>query len=137
MATSTESALQPVAINDRPEGRLHVQWFSQYGLLLHLTVVIVCTGCSIATWWQLDRALGGNGLSWAYTFEWPCFGIYAIVLWWKLLHERAVEVVAAADPPPPASYDDTGALTESGHRLVLRAAQQEAARAAEQGGWHP
>ena len=31
--------------------------------------------------WQLHRALGGNGLSWAYTFEWPLFAGFAVVFW--------------------------------------------------------
>lgn len=38
--------------------------------------------------WQLRRALAGNDLSWAYTFEWPLFAGYAGYLWWKLLHEE-------------------------------------------------
>lgn len=38
-------------------------------------------------WWQLDRALSGNALSWAYVFEWPIFGGYAVFMWWKLVHE--------------------------------------------------
>ena len=30
-----------------------------------------------AFFWQLGRALGGNGLSWAYVVEWPVFCGYA------------------------------------------------------------
>jgi len=43
--------------------------------------------CGAATWWQLSRALGGNGLSWFYTFEWPIFAGIAIAMWWHLIHE--------------------------------------------------
>lgn len=32
-------------------------------------------------WWQAGRAADGNTLSWAYTFEWPLFAIFVIVLW--------------------------------------------------------
>jgi hypothetical protein len=46
--------------------------------------------------WQLRRALGGNGLSWAYTVEWPLFAGYAIFLWWKLLHEDDPKSIARA-----------------------------------------
>lgn len=46
--------------------------------------------------WQLHRALGGNGLSWAYTVEWPLFAGYAIFLWWKLLHEDDPKSIARA-----------------------------------------
>jgi hypothetical protein len=28
--------------------------------------------------WQINRALNGNRLSWAYVFEWPFFGGYAV-----------------------------------------------------------
>ena len=37
--------------------------------------------------WQFRRAEAGNALSWAYTFEWPIFAIFAGALlifsfWW-------------------------------------------------------
>lgn len=141
------------------QGRLHVKWFSGQGFLLHFIVLFVVTGCSLATWWQLGRALGGNGLSWAYTVEWPCFAVYAIVLWWKLLHEEvdearrrrslrgaatgatpgseATDTTVPAVLEPASTYDDQGELTLAGRSLVLRAAAEEAKRAARQGGWHP
>jgi hypothetical protein len=39
--------------------------------------------------WQFDAARSGNTLSWAYTVEWPLFGIYAIYVWWRLIHEKS------------------------------------------------
>jgi len=33
---------------------------------------------------ELLRAFSGNELSWAYVFEWPLFGGYAIYLWRRL-----------------------------------------------------
>ena len=33
-----------------------------------------------------ERALGGNALSWAYVFEWPLFALFAVYMWWKVLH---------------------------------------------------
>ena len=41
----------------------------------------------IAGWWQATRALGGNGLSWVYSVEWPLFALLAIWGWWHLVHE--------------------------------------------------
>jgi hypothetical protein len=41
----------------------------------------------LLTWWQFERAYHGNTLSWAYTFEWPLFGGYAIYVWWQLIHD--------------------------------------------------
>jgi DNA-binding transcriptional regulator of glucitol operon len=66
-------------------------WFSQRALVLHLTVVAVVGGCLALGWWQFSRALGGNSLSWVYTFEWPFFAVYAVYMWWKLLHEPLAE----------------------------------------------
>jgi hypothetical protein len=31
--------------------------------------------------WQFHRAISGNGLSWAYTFEWPLFAGFGVVFW--------------------------------------------------------
>lgn len=52
-----------------------------------MAMVVVVAGCAFAAWWQATRALGGNTLSWAYTVEWPIFGIIAIGGWWQLIHE--------------------------------------------------
>ena len=57
------------------------------GLLLHVEVLVVVAACAAATWWQASRALGGNGLSWFYTFEWPVFAGIALAAWWHLIHE--------------------------------------------------
>jgi hypothetical protein len=39
--------------------------------------------------WQLHRALSGNSLSWAYTFEWPLFAIFAGYFWVKTIRDEA------------------------------------------------
>lgn len=52
----------------------------------HLTLVFGLALCTVAFWFELRRAEGGNELSWAYVFEWPLLGIFAIYMWWKLLH---------------------------------------------------
>ena len=44
--------------------------------------------------WQLHRALCGNGLSWAYTFEWPIFAVFGVVFWAKTIRDEF--------QPPPA-----------------------------------
>ncbi len=53
----------------------------------HLTAAVVVPACIALCWWQVTRALSGNTLSWAYVFEWPIFGGYAVYMWWKLIHE--------------------------------------------------
>jgi len=67
----------------------------------HLTLVIGLALCAAAFWFELGRAEGGNELSWAYVFEWPLLAIFAIYMWWKLLHpgftiRRAREKAAVA-----------------------------------------
>lgn len=63
------------------------RWLSRRALGLHLAVLIVAPGCLAAFWWQLHRALGGNSLSWAYTFEWPIFSVLAVIGWWQMVHD--------------------------------------------------
>jgi hypothetical protein len=52
----------------------------------HLTLVVGLALCTAAFIFELHRAEGGNELSWAYVFEWPLLGLFAIYMWWKLLH---------------------------------------------------
>ncbi len=37
---------------------------------------------------ELDRALSGNRLSWAYVFEWPVLAGYSVFVWHRLLHPK-------------------------------------------------
>jgi hypothetical protein len=51
--------------------------------------------------WQFHRALSGNALSWAYTFEWPLFAGFAVVFWAKTIRDelriRRGEALAPAE----------------------------------------
>jgi hypothetical protein len=38
--------------------------------------------------WQFRRAMAGNALSWAYTFEWPLFAVFAVVFWAKTIRDE-------------------------------------------------
>jgi hypothetical protein len=49
-------------------------------------IIVVPTFAGLCAW-QVNRALDGNQLSWAYVFEWPFFAGYAIYMWWRFLHE--------------------------------------------------
>ena len=51
--------------------------------------------------WQLHRAESGNSLSWAYTFEWPLFAIFAVVFWVRTIRDEV---------HPPAQSKDAFAL---------------------------
>jgi len=75
--------------------------------------------------WQLRRALAGNALSWAYTFEWPLFAIFAVVFWAKTIRDE-VHPPAEAGPadavglpgripvPPPGGARPDGGAGEGG-----------------------
>jgi hypothetical protein len=52
----------------------------------HATLAVGLALCAVAFWFELGRALGGNSLSWAYVFEWPLFGVFAVYMWWNVLH---------------------------------------------------
>jgi hypothetical protein len=78
---------------------------------IHLGLFLAELLCIPAFIFELERALGGNTLSWAYVVEWPILGLYAIYMWRKLLSEvhreqrgedRVVHTVRAA----PADEDD-------------------------------
>ena len=54
----------------------------------HLLMVVSCWGMLWLGDWQLHRALAGNGLSWAYTFEWPLFAGFAVVFWARTIRDE-------------------------------------------------
>lgn len=70
------------------------KWFGCRALVSHALVILIVGGCSIAAWWQFDRAAQGNTLSYLYSVEWPVFAIVAIVGWWQLIQEKPEEVEA-------------------------------------------
>ena len=89
LATGTAPSASPAL---RPSFRLRAaslrsRWLSRRALLLHVEVIIVAPACLAAAWWQATRALGGNGISWVYSIEWPIFATIAVVAWWLLIHE--------------------------------------------------
>ncbi|HEX9031299.1 MAG TPA: hypothetical protein VF834_05600 [Streptosporangiaceae bacterium] len=60
----------------------------------HLFAVATVIGMMWLGDWQFRRAMAGNTLSWAYTFEWPIFAIFAVVFWVKTVRD---ELHPAAD----------------------------------------
>jgi hypothetical protein len=79
-------------------------------LKLHLTLAVGLIIAFGAGGYELYRALGGNPLSWAYTFEWPLFGAFGIYLWWRLLHEQEVSPRRAKKAAVPLSADEQSKL---------------------------
>ncbi len=83
---------------------------------MHVALAVSLPLFGWAAWWQLHRALAGNGLSWAYTFEWPFFGLYAVVTWGRLVHDVAADRVAKA----PGDGDDDAPAAAGGVPAVGR-----------------
>jgi hypothetical protein len=54
----------------------------------HLFVVVAFFGMLWLGDWQYHRAEGGNGLSWAYTFEWPMFAVFGVVFWARTIRDE-------------------------------------------------
>jgi hypothetical protein len=93
-------------------GRLH----GAPAVRLHLTLAAGLALCVAAFTFEVGRALGGNSLSWAYVFEWPIFAVFAVYMWWNLLHDtdgdRSRRRSAAPSDGSGAAVDeaaDTGA----------------------------
>ncbi len=75
---------------------------------IHLGLFLAEIICISAFIIEIYRALGGNTLSWAYVFEWPIFGSYAIYLWHRLLAE---ERGTASPRPQTRAEPDSDALS--------------------------
>ena len=75
----------------------------------HLFAILAVAGMMWLGDWQLRRAMAGNTLSWAYTFEWPIFAIFGVVFWIKTIRDE-LHPAATADAEarqvtlPPGSY---------------------------------
>lgn len=69
----------------------------------HVLALVLIGGCLALGWWQLSRAIGGNALSWGYTFEWPVFAGFFAFLWFR-------EVQLTRKPPAPAEDDAAQAV---------------------------
>ncbi len=63
------------------------RWISRRALIAHAALVIWVPGCVVATWWQVTVALSGDALGWVYSVMWPCLAVFAVVLWWNLVHD--------------------------------------------------
>jgi DNA-binding transcriptional regulator of glucitol operon len=80
---------------------------SRRWVALHVLAAVLVATCAVLTWWQFDRAAGGNARSIGYAFQWPCFAVFTVGVWAWLCRDagrtapRAVESV-----PGPGRVDD-------------------------------
>src|SRR5579859_1062669 len=71
--------------------------FTPRWLSWHTFAVLAFIGMWWLGDWQFRRAVAGNSLSWAYTFEWPIFAIFGAVFWVKTVKDEL-------RPPEPAAF---------------------------------
>jgi hypothetical protein len=107
-------------------------------LCWHAFAIVAFLGLLWLGDWQLHRALSGNALSWAYTFEWPLFDIFGVYFWFRTVRDELRRRAGLADPAGArlsepdvaasvaATGDDAG-LTGS-HRLESESEHDYAAR---------
>src|SRR5215475_1150808 len=96
-------------------------------LCWHLFAIAAVAGMIWLGDWQFRRALSGNALSWAYTFEWPIFAIFGVVFWVKTIRDelrparqgggQAEEVALPAGARAPGSTG-TAVSGQAGSRQV-------------------
>ena len=95
------------------------RWFSAGAVKLHILAFVSVAGMLYLFTWQLGRALAGNTLSWAYTIEWPLFAVYAVYMWWRLLHEQP-------------EFADSKAARRRAERAARRQAENDARAVSEE-----
>jgi hypothetical protein len=88
-------------------------------LAWHVFATLAIAGMLWLGDWQLHRALSGNELSWAYTFEWPLFAIFAVYFWVKSLRDE-LRLTHGADENRTGNEADSGAPALTADEYVAR-----------------
>ena len=93
----------------------------------HVFVVAAVAGMLALGNWQLHRAEAGNGLSWAYTFEWPLFAIFAVVFWVKTVKDEMhpPQAPAPEDVELPAGAARAAAPAGAGEQDVPGGSEED------------
>jgi len=101
-AESSISETEGTAPLDRPHGLGAIR--------LHVALVVVVVVCSLAFSVELQRALGGNALSWAYVFEWPIFALFGVVMWLRTMRPGWARSVRVPSVKPEVAPEFEGML---------------------------
>ena len=89
-------------------------------LRIHAGLALCLAICIPAFAIEINRALGGNSLSWAYVFEWPLFIAIGVYLWWRLLHEDS----SRRRPPPSTETEDAQLVAWNQYLADLHASER-------------
>jgi hypothetical protein len=142
-------------MSDAPVDQRWRVLFTPRWLSWHLFAVLAFVGMLWLGDWQFRRAMAGNSLSWAYTFEWPVFAVFGAVFWVKTVRDelrparpaRRVKILlpagagartgAADDAPEPDPDPDAGEGEDDGelaeYNAYLAMLNKEVKR---HGKWH-
>ena len=103
-------------MSDTPVDQRWRALFTPRWLSWHLFAVAAFAGMLWLGDWQFRRAMAGNGLSWAYTFEWPVFALFGAVFWVKTVRDelRPAKPAERAKVVLPASAAADGAAAAEG-----------------------
>ena len=85
----------------------------------HVTLAVGLALCAAAFWFELGRALRGNSLSWAYVFEWPLLGAFAVYMWWKVNHPETKARRVHQAPPVAPEFEGMLAAWQEHQRDLL------------------
>jgi hypothetical protein len=94
----SSAAPSPAAPSSRWRFVIAPRWLAWHAFTVAAVVGMLWLGD-----WQFHRALDGNALSWAYTFEWPVFAVFGVVFWAKTILDEGKpdsDPAAAAAPAP-------------------------------------
>lgn len=106
------------------------KYFTWRCIGLHVLVLVIVPTFLLLGRWQYHAARSGNTLSWAYTFEWPLFALYAVYVWWRLIHEKSTALArlwaardrtAAANSGMPLEEVPGWALDKELSKAVMQA----------------
>jgi hypothetical protein len=106
-AQSMSSGTSSADVEPAPAKRAAKSWrflITPRWLGWHLLALVLVCGMLALGYWQYRRAMEGNALSWAYTFEWPLFACFGVVFWAKTIRDefRPPETDEVADAPEHA-----------------------------------
>jgi hypothetical protein len=96
----------------------------------HLLMVVSFWGMLWLGDWQFHRAMDGNALSWAYTFEWPLFSGFAFVFWARTIRDE-FRIRRTGDVSGGHGADYTEPALPQGAAVGTYTAAQQAADEAE------
>ena len=94
-------------------------------LLVALLVAAFVVTCLRLGWWQWQRfGLTGSVQNLGYTFQWPTFALFAILMWWRLSkleakrRQQQAGAAGPAEPTRPAGQTASTGPTDPAHPVT-------------------